>query len=634
MKRGYDFAGYATRNDVRCTDGTVIRKGCFSAMDGQTVPMVYQHNHTGIDNVIGHAELEERPDGMYCYAYCNDTDAGRTAKEIVRHGDVNAFSIWANQIKRNRSDILHGEIKEVSLVLSGADRTALIDTIVEHDDTGGEQAEIQFLGGYAEMISHSDLEKDEDDEDEDKNKNKESQDSVAEEKSDKEKKKMGADDNSNASGKERTVQDVLDTFNDEQKKVLEFIVGKAIEDAKKGTDKSDTDKDDEEDTEVKHNVFDSRESSQNYISHDDMVALINKGKKIGSLKDAFEDAKEEGVIAHADYDGMTAATGSQQYGFNDPEFLFPDAKTLNTTPEFIKRNTDWVEKVMSGTHHTPFSRVKSIFADITEDQARAKGYIKGKQKKEEVFSLLKRTTDPQTVYKKQKMDKDDIDDITDFNVIVWIKAEMQGQLREEVARAILIGDGRLADDDDKIKEDHIRPVFNDVNLFTIKVPVEIPANADESTKAKALMRAAIKARKDYKGSGNPSFYSTDDELTNMLLIENGIGERLYKSESEVATAIRAKEIVTVEPMEGLQIEIDEGASGKKKYPVAGTMVNLVDYNIGTNGGAKTDFFDDFDIDFNQYKYLYETRMSGALIKPFSAITFYYKTAAAAAGGKE
>lgn len=617
-KRGYDFAGYATRNDVRCTDGTVIRKGCFSAMDGQTVPMVYQHNHTGIDNVIGHAELEERPDGMYCYAYCNDTDAGRTAKEIVRHGDVNAFSIWANQIKRNRDDILHGEIKEVSLVLSGADRTALIDTIVEHDDTSGEQAEIQFLGGYAEMISHSDL-----DDEEKKDEEDESEDSKEEEPK-KEEKKVAAEQNKQ-SGDERTVQDVLDTFNDEQKKVLEFIVGKAIEDAQNKKSNSNAD-DDEEGEEVKHNVFDAGNGSQNYLSHDDMVALVSKGKKMGSLKDAFEDAVEDGTLAHADYDGMTPATGTQTYGFNDPDFLFPDAKTINTTPEFIKRNTDWIEKVMSGTHHTPFSRVKSVFADITEDQARAKGYIKGKQKKEEVFSLLKRTTDPQTIYKKQKMDKDDIDDITDFSVITWIKAEMQEMLREEVARAILIGDGRLADDDDKIKEDHIRPVYNDVDLFTIKVPVEVAADADESTKAKALMRAAIKARKDYKGSGNPTFYSTDDELTNMLLVENGIGERLYKSEAEVATAIRAKEIVTVEPMEGLQVEINEDGT-KTKYSVAGVLVNMVDYNIGTNGGAKTDFFDDFDIDFNQYKYLYETRMSGALIKPFSAITFYYKTKA-------
>lgn len=621
-KRGYDFAGYATRNDVRCTDGTVIRKGCFSAMDGQTVPMVYQHNHTGIDNVIGHAELEERPDGMYCYAFCNDTDAGRTAKEIVRHGDVNAFSIWANQIKRNRDDILHGEIKEVSLVLSGADRTALIDTIVEHDDMGGEQAEIQFLGGYAEMISHSNLEAD--DEDDKEAEEKETNESKEEEPKKEEKEVAAENKNSNAGG-ERTVQDVLNTFNDEQRKVLEFIVGKAIEDAK---GKSNTD-DDEEDDEVKHNVFDAGYSSQNYISHDDMVALVSKGKKMGSLRDAIEDAYEDGTLAHADYDGMTPATGSQTYGFNDPDFLFPDAKALNTTPEFIKRNTDWIEKVMSGTHHTPFSRVKSVFADITEDQARAKGYIKGKQKKEEVFSLLKRATDPQTIYKKQKLDKDDIDDITDFSVVAWIKAEMQEMLREEVARAILMGDGRLADDDDKIKEDHIRPVYNDVDLFTIKVPVEVAADADESTKAKALMRAAIKARKDYKGSGNPTFYSTDDELTNMLLLENGIGERLYKSEAEVATAIRAKEIVTVEPMEGLQIETDAG-DGKTKYPVAGILVNMVDYNIGTNGGAKTDFFDDFDIDFNQYKYLYETRMSGALIKPFSAITFFYKTKSASA----
>ena len=332
---------------------------------------------------------------------------------------------------------------------------------------------------------------------------------------------------------------------------------------------------------------------------------------MGSLKAAFEAAVDEGVIEHADGD----------YGVVNMDYLFPEAKTINTTPEFIKRDMGWVDKVLNNTHHTPFSRVKSIFANITEDEARARGYIKGKLKKEEVFSLLKRTTDPQTIYKKQKLDKDDIDDITDMNVVAWLKAEMQMMLKEEIARAILIGDGRLASSDDKIQETHIRPVYNDADLFTIKVPVNVAANATEDDIAKALIRAMVKSRKLYKGSGNPSFFTTDEVLTDALLLENGINERLYKSEAEVATAMRVKEIVPVEVMENQQIAITENGS-TTEYPLLGVYVNLTDYNIGTNGGAKTDFFDDFDLDFNQYKYLYETRMSGALIKPFSAVSFY------------
>lgn len=376
---------------------------------------------------------------------------------------------------------------------------------------------------------------------------------------------------------------------------------------------------------MKHNVFDG-DREQGYLSHSEMKEIFSNAKRAGSLKAAVADSMESGALAHA----LTNEDGSSQtYGMTNVDYLFPDAKTIDNTPGFIKRETDWVDEVMSQTHHTPFSRVKSVFADITEDQARAKGYIKGKLKKEEVFSLLKRTTEPQTIYKKQKMDKDDIDDITDFSVVAWLKTEMQLMLREETARAILIGDGRLASDDDKIKEDHIRPVFNDADLYTVKYAVEIPANASDDVKAKALMKAAIKARKLYKGSGNPTFFTNEDELTNMLLIENGIGERLYKSEAEVATALRAKKTTPVELMEGLEVEITEGST-KTKYPVAAISVNLADYNIGTNGGAKTDFFDDFDIDYNQYKYLYETRMSGALIKPYSAITFYYKETASTA----
>lgn len=621
MPKKYDFAGWATKNNIRCSDGRTIRANAFAAQDGTQVPLVWMHNHNDVNEVLGHADLENRPEGVYAYCSFNGTEGAQNARELVKHGDVCALSIWANQLQQNGGDVIHGEIKEVSLVLAGANRGAVIDAVMAHGELSDEEAEMRFVG-YGDLeLAHADSEGED----------------------------MGDNDNKEKSG-DKTVGDVYESMTDEQKKVVAIIAAQVAKDTKDELSgkKSDTDKADDEDSEnkddndsrkegkeMKHNVFEGA-TPQNVLSHDDMKQIFSDAKKMGSLKAAVDESRESGALSHADVPtgGMDVASGSQTYGFNDPEFLFPDAKTINTTPDFIKRDTDWIDEVMAGTHHTPFSRVKSIFADITEDQARAKGYIKGKLKKEEVFSLLKRTTDPQTIYKKQKMDKDDIDDIVDFNVVAWIKTEMQMMLREETARAILIGDGRLTSDDDKIKEDHIRPVFNDADLFTVKVAVEVPANASDDVKAKALMRAAIKARKLYKGSGNPTFYSTEDELTNMLLLENGIGERLYKSEAEVATAIRAKKITTVEPMEGLEIEIDEGVSGKKKYKVAGTMVNLADYNIGTNGGAKTDFFDDFDIDYNQYKYLYETRMSGALIKPFSAITFYYKTAAAAAAGTD
>ena len=621
MPKKYDFAGWATKNNIRCSDGRTIRANAFAAQDGTQVPLVWMHNHNDVNEVLGHADLENRPEGVYAYCSFNGTEGAQNARELVKHGDICALSIWANQLQQNGGDVVHGEIKEVSLVLAGANRGAVIDAVMSHGELSDEEAEMRFVGFGDLELAHADSEGEDMD-----------------------------DNNSKENSSYKTVGEVYESMTDEQKKVVAIIADQVAKDTKDKLSgkKSDTDKADDEDSEneddndsrkegneMKHNVFEGA-TPQDVLSHDDMKQIFSDAKKMGSLKAAVDESRESGALAHADVPtgGMTVATGSQTYGFNDPEFLFPDAKAINTTPDFIKRDTNWVDEVMAGTHHTPFSRVKSIFADITEDQARAKGYIKGKLKKEEVFSLLKRTTDPQTIYKKQKMDKDDIDDITDFNVVTWIKAEMQMMLREETARAILIGDGRLTSDDDKIKEDHIRPVFNDADLFTVKVAVEVPANASEDVKAKALIRAAIKARKLYKGSGNPTFYSTEDELTNMLLLENGIGERLYKSEAEVATAIRAKKITTVEPMEGLEIEIDEGVGVKKKYPVAGTMVNLADYNIGTNGGAKTDFFDDFDIDYNQYKYLYETRMSGALIKPFSAITFYYKTTAAAASGSK
>ena len=638
-KNHYDFSGWATRNDILCSDGRTIRHGAFSADHGKTVPLVWNHRHDDVNEVLGHALLEDRPEGTYAYCTFNGTERGQNAKELVTHGDIVALSIFANQLKQKGGDVIHGAIKEVSLVLAGANRGALIDSVMEHGEESLDEAEIQFVGYGDIELFHAD---------EEKGMNEEEKNVQGEKKE---------------SGNEKTVQDVYDSMNEEQKKVVAFLVGKAVEDAKGDSGKEgevkhadDAQNDDnsedinEEETiedvyhsmdekqkkvvaflvgkaledqaadsneggseSMKHNVFAGEETTQNVLSHDDFQEIKRVGRQMGSLKAAFEAAVDEGVIKHADGD----------YGVTNLEYLFPEAKTINTTPEFIKRDMDWVQKVLGATHHTPFARVKSIFADITEDDARARGYIKGKYKKEEVFSLLKRTTDPQTIYKKQKLDKDDIDDITDMNIVAWIKSEMQMMLKEEIARSILIGDGRLASSDDKIQENHIRPVYNDADLYTIKVPVEVAANASDDDIAKALIRAMVKSRKLYKGSGNPTFFTTEDYLTDALLLEDQIGHVLYDSEAKVATAMRVKEIVPVEVMEGKTIEIDEEGT-KHTYPLIGTYVNLSDYNVGTNGGAKTDFFDDFDIDFNQYKYLYETRMSGALIKPFSAVSFYLK----------
>lgn len=650
-KKMWDFSGWATKNDILCSDGRTIRHGAFSGDDGKTVPLVWNHRHDDVNEVLGHALLEERPEGIYAYCSFNGTERGQNAKLQVQHGDVVALSIFANQLKQRGGDVLHGAIKEVSLVLAGANKGALIDSVMEHGEESIDEAWISFIGYddielfHAEgddmyderyYLSHEDEPEDEE----------------------------GAEE----SGGEETVQDVYDSMNEKQKKVVAFLVGKAVEDAKGGSgdegevkhaddDQNDDDSDGEETVQdiydsmnekqkkvvaflvgkaiegdedsneggsddMKHNVFADGEYAQNVLSHEEFNEINRVGQQMGSLRAAFQAAEDEGFLQHDDTNG----TAGVDYGITDIEFLFPDAKTINTTPEYIKREMGWVDKVLGATHHTPFSRVKSIFANITEDEARARGYIKGHLKKEEVFSLLKRTTDPQTIYKKQKLDKDDIDDITDMNVVAWIKAEMQMMLKEETARAILIGDGRLASSDDKIQETHIRPVYNDADLYTVKIPVEVPANADGEVIAKALIKAMIKSRKLYKGSGNPSFFTTDDYLTDALLLEDGIGHRLYKSEAEVATAMRVKEVVPVEVMEGQQIAITENGQ-TNNYPLIGVSVNLTDYNVGTNGGAKTDFFDDFDIDYNQYKYLYETRMSGALIKPFSAVSFYLKRAA-------
>ena len=584
----YDFSGYATRNDLKCSDGRTIRAGAFKECAGKVVPLVWQHQHGDPMNVLGHAVLEERDDGMYSYCSFNDTEPAKQARQLVLHGDVNQLSIYANKLVQKNGDVLHGAIREVSLVIAGANPGAMIDNIAMAHGEDGESDEaiiynndfIDNLGGdlednSEETIEHSDSE--------DK----------------KEEKEMPTED----SGKEKTVQDVIDTMNEEQKKVMMYLVGVAAEKGGTGEDEDEEVKHSEGDEEMsKYNVFEGSgeytgAADQGELNHSQIETIINDGKKFGSLRDSF--------LAHAD-----------DYGIKDIDWLFPEAKTFTDKPEFISRKMEWVSTVMSGVHKSPFSRIKSMFADITEDEARAKGYIKGNLKKEEVFSLLKRTTTPTTIYKKQKLDRDDIIDITDFDVVAWIKAEMRVMLDEEIARAILVGDGRLSSDDDKINEDNIRPIWKEADLFCLKK--EVTVGADDDATAKNFIKAAIKARKDYRGSGNPVLFTTEDNLTDILLLEDSIGHKLYKTEAEVATAMRVSKIVTVPVMENLTRSVTKSGQAYTNT-LMGIIVNLNDYNVGADKGGAISMFDDFDIDYNQQKYLIETRCSGALTKPYSAI---------------
>ncbi len=589
MIKNYDFGGWATRNDLRCSDGRTIRKDAFKDNDGHTVPLVWQHQHNNPENILGHALLENRNEGVYAYCTFNDTELGQTAKELVRHGDIKSLSIYANQLKQKGSDVLHGAIREVSLVLAGANPGAeIIDLNFEHSDGSEDIEEALIYADYAlepheDTIEHAD-----------------------------EKEEPEVADNN-----EKTVQDVFDELTDEQKNVVYFMIGKALEDAEGGEDVGHSDYDDEGDYFMHQNVFEPVENRGNYLTHSDMETIFSNAKRVGSLRDAVNDFMDTNELSHAiDTDGMDLPTMTNQqyktaygYGINGIDFLFPEARALSDRPEFLKRDTDWVTKVMSGVHHTPFSRIKSVFANITEDEARAKGYLKGKMKKEEFFSLLKRATTPQTIYKKQKLDHDDVIDIVDFDVVAWIKGEMRLMLDEEIARAILIGDGRLASDDDHISEEHIRPIVSDKPLFTIQTSVTA-GTTDEDT-AKNIIKAAIKARKDYKGSGNPIFFTTEDVLTNMLLIEDNDAHFMYKSAAEIATVMRVSSIVTVPVLENFT-----NSDGNAVY---GIIVNLADYNVGADKGGEVNMFDDFDIDYNQQKYLIETRISGALTKPYSAI---------------
>lgn len=597
MTNKYDFAGWATKCGIRCSDGRTIEKGAFSHDNGKVVPLVWMHQHDAPDNVLGHALLEERGDGVFAYGVFNETEAGQLAKKLVQHGDIRSLSIYANKLKQNGGNVTHGEIREVSLVLAGANPGAAIEfPILSHGEEAVDEAMIyndaEDIRFYENQLTHSD-----DEEKEDKKEPSKEED-VKEEPEEGEGEEMN-DEKELEHADDKTIKDVFDSMSEEQKNVVYYMLGQALE----GDDQDD---DEEEDEEVKHNVFDGSDAmTGDALSHADQAKIINDAKH-STLKESF--------LAHA-----------EDYGIDGIEWLFPEDRNVNgNTPEWLKREDSWVNAVMNGVHHTPFSRIKSTYADITEDEARAKGYITTHMKKEEVFSLLKRSTSPQTIYKKQKLDRDDVVDITDFDVVAWIKGEMRMMLNEELARAVLIGDGRLASDDDKISEDHVRPIANDADLFTIKANVQVPVSStDPDAKAKAFIKAAIKARKNYKGSGNPTLFTTEDMLTDMLLIEDTTGRAIYETETALATKLRVKNIVTVPVMENHTVG---------GVPLLGIIVNMNDYNVGADKGGEINMFDDFDIDYNQMKYLIETRISGALVKPYSAIVLFEGTAPASVDG--
>ena len=570
MKMKYDFSGWATKNGLRCSDGRTIMKDAFLHNDGQTVPLVWNHQHNDHMNILGHALLENRQEGVYAYCVFNETESGQNAKQLVEHGDVSALSIYANQLKQQGGNVIHGAIKEVSLVLAGANPGAFIDSIIRHGEESTEEC-IIFTGDEIELYH------------------------AEETLNHKEEEIKMADGTKNPAGEsEETVQDVFDTLNEKQKTVVYALIGQALEEAEAGGEiqQSEIDEIKGDLAFMKHNLFDGDTTGPDVLSHADMTAIIADAKRYGSLKEA--------VLAH---------------GITDIDFLFPDARTMDGTPSFIQRDMGWVSDVMNKTHHTPFSRIKSIFANITEDDARAKGYITGALKKEEVFTLLKRTTSPTTIYKKQKLDRDDVVDITDFDVVAWLKGEMRMMLDEEIARAVLVGDGRLNSSDDKINESNIRPIWKDDDLYTIKQAVSVAAAATDDQIAKAFIRAAIKSRKLYKGSGNPVLYTTEDVLTDCLLMEDTTGRVIYETVDKLATALRVSKIITVPVMDSLtRVDADT-----KTRTLMGIIVNLADYNIGADKGGAVNMFDDFDIDYNAQKYLIETRCSGALVTPYSAI---------------
>lgn len=577
----YDFSGWATKNDLRCSDGRTIRRDAFKDNDGETVPLVWQHMHDDPSNVLGHALLENRPEGVYAYCSFNGTSKARDAKLQVEHGDIDALSIYANKLKQDGGDVLHGAIREVSLVLAGANPGALIDyPILEHSGEESEDEAIIYTDELLEL-SHADSEEEK----------KEKKPEMAEEKKQEEPK---AEPKEEKKSDDRTVEDVFNTMNEDQRSVCYFMIDQALRKAGVDVDKLVQSGESEDNEDMKHNVFEGEEMNQdNVLTHDEMSAILGDGKRYGTLK--------ESVLAH-----------TQEYGIEEIDTLFPDDKELNNPPKFIRNDNGWVGTVMNGVTHTPFSRIKMTFADIREDDARALGYIKGHLKKEEFFGLARRTVSPQTIYKKQKLDRDDIADITDFDVVAWLKVEMREMLDEEIARAILIGDGRTAGTEYKINEANVIPILNDDDdLFVINAVAEVAHGASDEVKAKAFIKESIKARKDYKGSGTPTAFMSPDMLYSCLLIEDGIGHFMYPSIDALKNALGVANIVEVPCFEGQQTADDND--------LGAIIVNLKDYTIGADKGGAVNMFDDFDIDYNQEKYLIETRCSGALTVPFSAI---------------
>lgn len=645
MDKKFDCSGWATRANMLCSDGRTVRKNAFEDCDGKTVPVVWNHEHNDPNAVLGHALLENRDDGVYAFIAFNETDAGQNAKLLVQHKDVDRLSIYANKLKQMGGDVIHGIIREVSLVLAGANPGAVIDTVMAHGEDSEEEG-IIYSGEFIENVEplfHSDKEEKGASKMSEETKKQEVDNSgktladvynamtdeqkkavqamigmaIADTKKDNGKKEEpgkevkhsgdSSDEPAKSEKKEKTVADVLNTLTDEQKKVVFAMIGQALEDT--GVEDDENNKnakhsafDNDEEYEggnnaMKRNVFDQETNTENQevLSHSEMTEIFEEAKRNGSLADTV-----------------------LQHGITNIDYLFPDAKTIDDVPGFIKREDDWVAGVMAGVHKTPMSRVKSIFANITADEARARGYIKGKQKVDEVFSLLKRTTTPTTVYKKQKLDRDDVIDITDFDVVAWVKTEMRMMLDEEIARAILVGDGRNNSDESKINEQNIRPIWTDDDVYTVKSEISISKSTTAEEKAKAFIKACIKSRKNYKGSGKPAMYMPEDMLTDCLLLEDANGRMIYDTVDKLATVLRVSKIVTVPVMEGLK-----RVKGANTHFLGGIYVNLNDYNLGADKGGAVNMFDDFDIDYNAQKYLIETRCSGAMIKPYGAVAIEF-----------
>ena len=608
QKKTYDFSGYATKVGIKCSDGRTILQDAFAHCDGKKVPLVYQHLHNDPKNVLGHAVLENRPDGVYAYCSLNNTEAGKTAKALVQHGDISALSIYANSLVQKSSNVIHGVIREVSLVLSGANPEAYIDNLAfEHSDGSitTDESEAFICAG---AIIHDGIEIPEVSDTQDS-----SEESISH-----------ADDKKDPED-QKTVGEVFDTLNEEQKTVVYTMIAQALETQ---------DGEDEEKEDVKHSNIKGDETMKKNIFDKDSAATEVRGLSRADLRAIFNDARQSqstlknAFLAHgyesisdalADYEHQDEVLAhAATYGIDNIGYLFPDARTTTNTPQFIKRDTEWVSKVFGAAKHVPFSRIKTVLADITADEARARGYIKGNEKADEVITLLKRTTDPQTVYKKQKLDRDDIIDITDFDVVVWLRMEMRMMLEEEIARAQLVGDGRLSSSDDKIKEDKIRPIATDDAIYTIEIQIPVAATTAQ------MIDEIIKGRKQYKGTGTPAFYTTPDVNGDMLLLKDTTGRRLYNTEADLAAGIRAREIIEVPVMENKVVVLTPATvseTGLQKRLV-GISVNMTDYSLGADKGGSISMFDDFDIDFNQFKYLIETRCSGALTMPHSAIAYW------------